>query len=118
MFEYNKVNIKWSESLLNKLKTAVKKQTGATLGMNIKMFDGNNLPHELLLTTRQTTKLRNSIESNISTDIKLCKAQISKIIQFGGFLSSFLSKLVYPSTKAAVPLTKTILASSGITAAA
>ena len=46
MFEYNKVNVKWSESLLNKLKTAVKKQTGATLAMNIKMFDGNNLPHE------------------------------------------------------------------------
>ena len=86
--------------------------------MNIKMFDGNNLPHELLLTTRQTIKLRNAIESNVSTDIKLCKAQISKIIQSGGFLSSFLSKLVYPSTKAAVPLTKTILASLGITAAA
>ena len=54
MVEYNKVNVKLSDSQLNKLKTAVvKNQTGATLRMNIKMFNGNNLPHELLLTTRQ-----------------------------------------------------------------
>ena len=45
--------------------------------MNAKMFNGNNLPHELLLTTRQTTKLRNSNENNISTDVKLSKTQIS-----------------------------------------
>ena len=50
------------------------------------MFNGNNLPHELLLTTRQTTKLRNAIEKNMSTNIKLSKAQISKIIQSGLFL--------------------------------
>ena len=49
--------------------------------MNLKMFNGNNLPHELLLTTRQTTKLRNAIENNMSTDIKFPRAQISKIIQ-------------------------------------
>ena len=48
------------------------------------MFNGNNLPRELLLTTRQTTKLRNAIENNMSTDMKLSKGQISKIIQFGG----------------------------------
>ena len=45
------------------------------------MFDGNDLPHELLLTTRQRTKLKNAFNNNISTDIKLSKAQISKIIQ-------------------------------------
>ena len=45
------------------------------------MFSANKLPHELLLTTRQTTKLRNAIENNTSTDIKLSKTQISKIIQ-------------------------------------
>ena len=48
--------------------------------MNARMLSANNLPHELLLTTRQTTKLRNAIENNMSTDIKLSKAQISKII--------------------------------------
>ena len=57
MVEYNAVNAKLSDSLLNKLKSAVKNKQTKTLKMNIKMFDGNNLPHELLLTTRQTTKL-------------------------------------------------------------
>ena len=61
--------------------------------MNLKMFDGNNLPHELLLTTRQKTKLRNALKNNMSTDLKLSKAQISKLIQSGGFLGSLLSKL-------------------------
>ena len=59
MVEYNTVITKLSDSQLNKLKTAVKNQTGATLRMNARMFNGNNLPHELLFTTRQTTKLRN-----------------------------------------------------------
>ena len=62
--------------------------------MNAKMFNGNNLPQELLLTTGQTTKLRNAIENNLQTDIKLSKAQISKIIQSGGFLGKFLSPLL------------------------
>ena len=44
------------------------------------MFDGNDLPHELLLTTRQKTKLRNVFNNNISTDLKLPKAQMSKIL--------------------------------------
>ena len=48
------------------------------------MFNGNNLPHELLLTTRQKTKVRN-VFNNMSTDLKLSKAQISKVIQSGGF---------------------------------
>ena len=57
MAEYNKRNVKLSDSQLNKLKTAVKSQTGVTLRMNIKMFNENNLHHELLLTTRQKTRL-------------------------------------------------------------
>ena len=54
--------------------------------MNLKMLDVNDLPHKLLLTTRQKTKLRNAFNNNMSTDLKLSKAQISKIIQSGGFL--------------------------------
>ena len=50
------------------------------------MFDGDNLPHELLLTTRQNTKLRNAFNNNMSTDMKLSRTQISKIIQSAGFL--------------------------------
>ena len=56
------------------------------------MSDGNDLPHELLLTTRQKTKLRNTFNNNMSTDLKLSKAQISKIIRSGGLLGSLLSK--------------------------
>ena len=55
------------------------------------MFNGNNLPQELLLTTRQKIKIRNVFINNISSDIKLSKAQITKIIQCAGFLGSSLS---------------------------
>ena len=58
MVEYSKVNVKLSDVELKKLKTAVKNKIGTTLRINLKMFDGNDLPHELLLTTRQKTKLR------------------------------------------------------------
>ena len=53
MVEYSKVNVKLSDTQLKKLKTAVKDKTGTTLRMSLKMFDGDDLPHELLLTTRQ-----------------------------------------------------------------
>ena len=53
----------------------------------------------------------------MSTDLKLSKAQISKIIQSGGFLGSLLSKLAGPLMKVAVLLTKNVLALLGITAA-
>ena len=86
--------------------------------ISLKMLNGNNLPHELLLMTRQKTKLRNAFNNNMSTDIKLSKAQISKIIQSGGFLGSLLSKLAGPLMKVAIPLAKNILAPLGITAAA
>ena len=108
MVEYNTVNAKLSDSQLNKLKSAVKNKQETTLRMNAKMFNANNLPHKLLLTTRQTPKLRNAIENIMSTDIKLRKAQISKIIQSGGFLDSLLSKIAGPLMKVAVPLAKTI----------
>ena len=82
------------------------------------MFNGNDLPYELLLTRRQKTKLRSALNNNISTDLKLSKAQISKIIQSGGFLGSLLNKLAGPLMKVAIPLTKNVLESLGITAAA
>ena len=117
MFEYNTINTKLSDSQLNKLKSAVKNKQGTTLRMNNRMFSANNLPHESLLTTRQPTRLRNAIESNISTYIKFSKVQISKIIQPTGFLGSLLSKIAVPLMKVAVPLAKNILAPPGITAA-
>ena len=122
MIEYSKVNVKLSVTQLKKLKTcqkAVKNNTEATLRMNFKMFDGNDLPHELLLTTRQKTKLRNAFNNNdMSTDLKLFKAQNSKIIQSGGFLGSLLSKLAGSLMKVAISLAKNVLAPLGIAAAA
>ena len=56
------------------------------------MFDGNDLPHELLLTMRQKTKLSNAFNNNMSADVKLSKGHISKMIQSGGFLGSLLSE--------------------------
>ena len=53
MIEYTKVNVKLSDSQIKKLKDAVKDNTGTTLRINLKMFNGNDLPHELLPTTRQ-----------------------------------------------------------------
>ena len=53
MVEYSKVNVRLSDTQLKKLKTSAKDKTGTTLRMSSKMFDGNDLPHELLLKTRQ-----------------------------------------------------------------
>ena len=80
MVEYSKMSLKLTYTQLKRLITAVENNTGTTLRMNLKKFDGINLPHELLFTTRQKTKLRNAFEKNISTDIKLSRTQISKII--------------------------------------
>ena len=118
MVEYSKVNIKLSDTQLKNFKNPVKNKIGTTLRISTGMFHGNNLPHELLLTTRQKQKLRNALNNNTSTDIKLSKAEIIKIIQSGGFLGFLLSKLAVPLMKVAIPLAKNILASLGIAAAA
>ena len=118
MVEYSNVNVKLTDTQLKKLKTVVKNKTGTTLRISLKMLDGNDLPHELLLETRQKTKLRNTFNNNISTNLKLSRAQISKIIQSGGFLGSLLSKLAGPLMKVAIPLAKNVLAPLEITAAA
>ena len=71
MVEYTKVNVKLSDSQIKKLKDAVKDNTGTTLRINFKMFNGIDLPHELLLTTGPKTKLRNAFNNNTSADLKL-----------------------------------------------
>ena len=77
MVEYSKVNCKLTNVQLNKFKKAVKYNKGATLRLDIRSFNKGERPHELLLTTRQNTKLKNALNNNNSaTDIKLSKAQI------------------------------------------
>ena len=117
MVEYSEVNCKLTNVQLNKLKKAVKSNEGATLRLGIRNFNKNETPHELLLTTRSNTKLRNALNNNSATDIKLSKTQIKKIIQSGGFLGKLLSKLAGPLMKVALPLAKNVLAPLGLTAA-
>ena len=94
MVEYNKIDCKLSNIQLSKLKKAVKDGSELVLRLGIKKFNKDELPHELFLTTRQSSKLRNAINNNMSTDIKLSKAQLKKLIQSGGFLGKLLSKNV------------------------
>ena len=74
MVEYSKVNVKLSDTRLKKLKTAVKNKAGTALRISLKIFNRNDLPHELFLTTRQKAKLRNAFNNNMSTYLKLSKA--------------------------------------------
>ena len=118
----SKVNVKLTDAQIKKLKTTVKDKIGITFRMSLKMVDGNDLPHELLLTTRQKTRLRNAFNNNMSTlwsfkDLNLSKAQISKIIQAGGFLGLLLNKLAGPLMKLVIPLAKNVLASLRVTVA-
>ena len=105
MVEYSKVNFKLSDTQLKKLKIAVKDKTETTLRMSSKMFNGNDLPQELLVTTRQKTKLRNAFSNNMSTDLQISKAEISKIIQSKGFLG----RLLGPLLKTGLPLIKNVI---------
>ena len=100
----NILNVKLCNQL-KKLKDAVSNNTGTTLRISVKMFNGKNLLHELLLTTRQKTKIRNVFNNNTSTNIKLSKAQINKIVQSGGFLG----KLICPLLKTGLPLIKNVI---------
>ena len=117
MVEYSEINCKLTNVQLNKFKKAFKCNEGATLRLGIKSFIKNEHPNELLLTTRQNTKLRNALNNNSAIDKKLSKAQIKKIIQSGGFLGKLLSKLAGPLMKVAMPLVKNVLSPLRLTAA-
>ena len=118
MVKYSKLNAKLTDTQPQKLNTAAKNKTETAPGMVLKMFDGNDLPNLLLLTTKLKTKLRNSLNNNISTDINFSKAQISKLIQSEGFLGSLLSKLAGLLMNVSIPLVKNILAPPGFTESA
>ena len=78
MANYQEARVKLTNTQLNKLKSAAKNKTKTILRLSKKNFEDAELLHELFLTTRQTTKIRNAFANNISTDIKPSKAQISK----------------------------------------
>ena len=90
MTQYNSLNVKLSNSKLNKLKFAMKNGTDIVLILSSYMIgnsnDKTNFPHRLLLTNRQVANLCKAFANNSSTDIKLSKNQLSKMIESGGFL--------------------------------
>ena len=125
MTQYNRVNVKLSTSQLNKLKSAIKNENDVVIRLSPSMIgdsnDKDNFPHELLLTNRQVSSIRKAFANNSSVDIKFSKAQLSKMIQSGGFLGRLLGPLLktrLPLMKSVItPLAKSVLTPLGLTAA-
>ena len=113
-----------SNSQLNKLKSETKNETEVVLRLSSKMIGDNetNFPQKLLLTNRQVSNLRKAFANYLSTNIKLSKTQLSKMIQSGGFLGRLLGRLLkagLPLIKNVIkPLAKSVLIPLGLTAAA
>ena len=126
MTQYNSLNVKLSNSQLNKLNSSIKNETEVVLRISSSMVgnsnDNTNFPHELLLTNGQVSNLHKALANHSSTDIKLSKTQLSKMIQSGGFLGKLLGPLIktgLPLMKSVIkPLAKSVLIPLGLTAAA
>ena len=124
MTQYNSLNVKLSNSHLNKIKSAIKNETELLLRLSSNMVGDNetNFAHKLLLANRQVANLRKAFANHLSTDIKLSKTQLSKMIQSGGFLGRLLGPLLktgLPLIKNVIkPLAKSVLIPLGLTAAA
>ena len=124
MTQYNSLNVKLSNSELNKLKSAIKNESELVLRSSTNMVgdDETNFPHKLLLFNRQVSNLRIVFANKSSTNIKLSKTQISSMMQSGGFLGRLLGPLLkigFPLIKNEIkPLAKNVLIPLGLTAAA
>ena len=125
MVQCNSLNLTLSNLQLNKLKSAIRNETDVVLRLSSNMIgnssDEANLPHKLLVTNRQVANLRRSFANYSSSDIKLSKTQLSKMIQSGGFLNflRLLTKIALPFLKnSAKPLIKNVLLLLGLTTAA
>ena len=95
MTQYSSLNVKLSNSQLNKFKSAIKNETEVVLRLSSNMTGNNetNFPHKLLLTNGQVSNLRKAFSNHLSADIKLSKTQLSKMMQSGGFLGRLLGQL-------------------------
>ena len=126
MTQYNSLNVKLSNSQLNKLKSSIKNKIDVVLRISSNMVgnsnDNTNFSDELLLTNRQVENIRKAFANHSSTDIKLSKSQLSKTIQSEGFFGKLLGPLLktgLPLMKSAIkPLAKSVLILLGLTAAA
>ena len=121
MTQYNSLNVKLSNSQLNKLKSSIKNEADAVLRISSNMVcnsnDNTNFPHELLLTNRQVANICKAFTNHSSIEIKLSKTQLPKMMQSGGFLGNLLCKLAGPLMKVAMPLAKNVLGPLGLSAA-
>ena len=92
------MNVKLSNSQLTKLKSSIKNETDYVLRLSSNIIgnsvDNTNFLHELLSTNRQVANLRKAFAKNTSTDIKLSKTQLLRMIQSGGFLVKLLGPLL------------------------
>ena len=126
MTQYNSLNVKLSNSQLNKLKSAIKNESEVVLRLSSNMIgdsdDKINFLHELLLTDRQVANLHKTFANNSTANIKLSKTQLSKMIQSGEFVSRLLGPLLktgLPLIKNVIhPLAKSVLILLGLTASA
>ena len=126
MMQCNRLNTELSNSQLNELKSAIKNENDVVIRLSLNMIgdsnDKGNFPHELLLTNRQVSSIRKAFANNSSVDIKFSKAQLSKMIQSGGFLSKLLGPLLKTGLSliknVIKPLAKSVLIPLGLTAAA
>ena len=124
MTQYNSLNVKLSNSQLNKFNSAIKNENEVVLRLSSNMVGDNetNFPHKLLLTNRQVSNLRKAFANHLSADIKLSKTQLSKMIQSGGFLGRLLGPLLktgFPLIKNVIKaLAESVLIPLGLTAAA
>ena len=107
MTQYNSLNVKLSNLQLNKLKSAIKNETEVVLRLSSNMIDDNEtkFPHKLLLTNRQVANLCKAFANYLSTDIKLSKTQLPKMMQSGGFIG----RLLGPLQKTGLPLIKNVI---------
>ena len=117
MVEYERVNLNLSNQQMKKLKEVVKSNNEKTLRIGNKNFSKADLLHELFLTQTKINKLREIVEKNMSTDIKLSKTQINKLIKEGGALGSILARFLPKLIKPAISLGKNILGTLGLSAA-
>ena len=124
MTQYNSLNVKLSNSQLNKFKSAIKNENEVVLRLSSNMVGDNetNFPHKLLLTNRQVSNLRKAFANRLSADIKLSKTELSKMMQSRGFLGRLLGPLLntgLPLIKnVIIPLAKSVFIPLGLTAVA
>ena len=123
MTQYNSLNVKLSNSQLNKFKSAIKNENEVVLRLSSNIIGDNeiNFPHKLLLANRQVSNFHKAFANHSSADINLSKTQLSKVIQSGGFLGRLLGPLLktgLPLMKNVIkPLAKSVLIPLGLTAA-